>query len=188
MDKEEEAPQADTCEAVNNDFKITRNNYSKKFPKVKARTYNVFHPTLCGFLLGRLDTNLKELPIDRRIHSSALPEGALETIASQVERGIAKEEVLTWLVAPAEGHPKKKDCFTLSEFVRTLTKGEPIKYTHKTKVDWTSDRVRNQVRDFLAKGKSLAHIAKYLGVSKSTLTKANKRLKYRLYIPKGVLV
>ena len=187
MDKKEEAPQGGTCEAINNE-KISNKNYSKKLLKVKVDTYNVFHPTLCGFLLGRLDGNLKELKIDRSMHGSALPEGALETIASQIERGIAKEEVLTWLVAPAEGHPKKRDCFTLSEFVRKLTEGEPIKYTHKTKVEWTSDRVRNQVKDSLSKGKSLAHIARHLGVSKSTLTKANKRHGYRLYIPKGELV
>jgi len=54
---------------------------------------------------------------------------------------------------------------------------------YKSKVDWTSDRVRNQVQGLLAQDKSLSYIARHLGVSRSTLTMANKRHNYRLYIP-----
>jgi len=52
-----------------------------------------------------------------------------------------------------------------------------------SKVDWSSDRVKNQVQGLLAHGKSLSYIARYLGVVRSTLTEANKRHNYRLYIP-----
>jgi len=54
---------------------------------------------------------------------------------------------------------------------------------YTSKVDWTNDRVKNQVQGLLAHGRSLSHIARHLGVSRSTLTKANKRHNYRLYIP-----
>ena len=54
---------------------------------------------------------------------------------------------------------------------------------YMSKLDWSGDRVKNQIQDFLSKGKSLAHIARHLGVSRSTLTKANKRHNYRLYVP-----
>ena len=157
--------------------------------KEKAETYNVFLPKSQCFLLGRLDTSLRERSIDRDMHSTtALPVGALETIVDQVERGVATKKAMSLLVAPALGWPSRKDCFLLGEFVRKHSKSETIKYKRTTKVDWTSARVRNQVQDFLSKGKSLAHVAKYLGVSKSTLTKANKRHQYRFYFPKGVLV
>jgi hypothetical protein len=54
---------------------------------------------------------------------------------------------------------------------------------YTSKVDWTSDRVKNQVQGLLAIGESLSYIARHLGVSRSTLTKANQRHNYRLYIP-----
>jgi len=54
---------------------------------------------------------------------------------------------------------------------------------YKSKVDWSSDRVRNQVQGLLDHGRSLSYIARHLGVSRSTLTMANKRHNYRLYIP-----
>ena len=52
-----------------------------------------------------------------------------------------------------------------------------------SKVDWSSDRVRNQVQGLLAHGRSLSYIARHLGVSRSTLSEANKRHNYRLYMP-----
>ncbi len=52
-----------------------------------------------------------------------------------------------------------------------------------SKIDWASDRVKNQVQGLLAHGKSLSYIARHLGVVRSTLTEANKRHNYRLYIP-----
>ena len=54
---------------------------------------------------------------------------------------------------------------------------------YTSKIDWLSDRVRNQVQGLLAQDKSLSFIARHLGVSRSTLTKANKRHNYRLYMP-----
>ena len=54
---------------------------------------------------------------------------------------------------------------------------------YMSKVDWASDRVKNQVQGLLAHGKSLSYIARHLGVVRSTLTEANKRHNYRLYIP-----
>ena len=54
---------------------------------------------------------------------------------------------------------------------------------HKSKVDWSSDRVKNQVQGLLAHGRTLSYIARHLGVSRSTLTMANKRHNNRLYIP-----
>jgi len=57
---------------------------------------------------------------------------------------------------------------------------------YMSKVDWTSDRVRNQVQGLLAHGRSLSYIARHLGVSRSTLTVANKRHNYRLYIPDAI--
>ncbi len=54
---------------------------------------------------------------------------------------------------------------------------------YMSKVDWSSDRVKNQVQGLLAHGKSLSYIARHLGVVRSTLTEANKRHNYRLYIP-----
>ena len=57
---------------------------------------------------------------------------------------------------------------------------------YMSKVDWTSDRVRNQIQGLLAHGRSLSYIARHLGVSRSTLTMANKRHNYRLYIPDAI--
>ena len=54
---------------------------------------------------------------------------------------------------------------------------------HMSKVDWLSDRVKNQVQGLLALGENLSFIARHLEVSRSTLTKANKRHNYRLYVP-----
>jgi len=167
-----------------------------KEPKdtVGIGTYNVFHPLHMGLIIGRLDKNLKEKPINRELNGAALPQGVLETIVSQMERGVAAEKAKllldSALVAPALGNPKEDECFTLSEFIKKCVNNEQIKYKHITsgnrytsKVDWTSNRARNQVQDLLSKGKSLAQIARYLGVSRSTLSKANKRNGYRLYIP-----
>lgn len=50
-----------------------------------------------------------------------------------------------------------------------------------SKVDWSSDRVRNQVQGRRDHGESLSYIAKCFGVARSTLTMANKR--YHLYPP-----
>lgn len=52
---------------------------------------------------------------------------------------------------------------------------------HMSKVDWSSDRVRNQVQGRRDHGESLSYIAKCFGVARSTLTMANKR--YHLYPP-----
>ena len=52
-----------------------------------------------------------------------------------------------------------------------------------SKLDWTGDRVKNQIQGLLAHGRSLSYIARHLGVSRSTLTKANERLYYSLYDP-----
>ena len=52
---------------------------------------------------------------------------------------------------------------------------------YMSKVDWVSDRVRNQVQGLLDHGRSLSYIAKYLEVSRSTLSMANKR--HHLYAP-----
>jgi len=153
---------------------------------IRAGTYNIFHPKQKGFVIGRLDKNLKEKRINRELNGSALPRGVLETIVSQMERGVATEEAISLLdsalVAPALGHPKVDDCFTLGEFVRNAVKRK-AKDTHKTsgnrytsKVDWASKRVRDQIQDLhFSQKKSLAFIARHLGVSRSTLSKANKR-------------
>ncbi len=73
-----------------------------------------------------------------------------------------------------------------SEVVNEPKTPESIKSgnRYKSKVDWSSDRVRNQVQGLLAHGESLSFIANHLGVSRSTLTEANKRHNHRLYIPK----
>jgi len=55
---------------------------------------------------------------------------------------------------------------------------------HMSKVDWESDRVKNQVQGLIAYDETLTFIANHLKVSRSALTKANKRLNYRFYIPK----
>jgi len=52
---------------------------------------------------------------------------------------------------------------------------------YMSKVDWSSDRVRNQVQGRLDHGESLSYIARCFGVARSTLTMANKR--YHLYPP-----
>jgi len=165
-------------------------NSNKKTPndKTPAGSYNIFHPHLNGFLLGMIDKDLNVLPVNRELHGAALSEHTIELIISQIERGIAKKTVLSWLVAPALGNPKEDACYTLGKFVK---KHNRIEYQQKksgnrytAKVDWLSDKVKNQVQDLLNKHQSLSSIARYLGVSRSTLTKANKRHHYRLYIPK----
>jgi len=52
---------------------------------------------------------------------------------------------------------------------------------YMSKVDWSSDRVKNQIQGRLDHGESLSYIAKCFGVARSTLTMANKR--YHLYAP-----
>lgn len=46
---------------------------------------------------------------------------------------------------------------------------------YMSKVDWASDRVRKKIKRYIAGGRTLSYIARCLKVSRSTLSKANKR-------------
>ena len=50
---------------------------------------------------------------------------------------------------------------------------------YMSKVDWASDKVRKKIKRELANDRTLTYIARCLKVSRSTLSKANKR--YTLY-------
>ena len=50
---------------------------------------------------------------------------------------------------------------------------------YMSKVNWASDKVKKKIKREIANGKTLSYIARCLKVSRSTLTKANKR--YTLY-------
>ncbi len=54
---------------------------------------------------------------------------------------------------------------------------------YKSKVDWTSEKVRKKIKRELANGRTLSYIARCLKVSRSTLTKANERHYQDLYDP-----
>ena len=46
---------------------------------------------------------------------------------------------------------------------------------YMSKVDWASDRVRKKIKRYIAGGRTLSYIARCLKVSRSTLSRANKR-------------
>ena len=50
---------------------------------------------------------------------------------------------------------------------------------YMSKVDWVSEKVRRKIKREIANGRTLSYIARCLKVSRSTLTKANKR--HKLY-------
>lgn len=52
---------------------------------------------------------------------------------------------------------------------------------YKSKVDWTSEKVRKKIKRELANDRTLSYIARCLKVSRSTLTKANERHYQALY-------
>ena len=52
---------------------------------------------------------------------------------------------------------------------------------YMSKVDWDSEKIRKKIKRYIAGGRTLSYIARCLEVSRSTLSKANKR--YGLYTP-----
>jgi len=169
----------------------------------KARlNYTVYSPDNLNFPLGIINHKGAVL--------SGV--NALEVIIVHAKNGTAKDKANNLLCVPNLGVPKENDVITLGEIFgkstikdKGLTKKliahlntgrkiiAPVRSKNSTggksgnrylsKVDWKSDRVKNQVQGLLAHGESLAFIARHLGVTKSTLTKANKRNNYRLYYP-----
>ena len=159
-------------------------------------TYTVFSPDEVNFPLGVIDKKGNVL--------SGV--SALDVIIANAKKGEASDKVNNLLCVRDIEHPKGKDVVTLGNllgrpsklkdqnFVRELLKRFLVKKKesskniksgnrHISKVNWSSGRVRNQVQGLLAHGRSLSYIARYLDVSRSTLTKANKRHNYRFYIP-----
>ena len=133
---------------------------------------NIEHPegidvTTLGELMGKPSS-----PIDKpRVNNllNRIPRNELDEHTGYTHKAINEiEEVEA---------PKIKEKKDLSK--RVIKSGN----RYMSKVDWTSDRVKNQVQGLLAHGKSLSYIARHLGVVRSTLTEANKRHNYRLYIP-----
>ena len=160
-------------------------------------TYTVYSPDEVNFPLGVIDKKGNVLSGVR----------ALDIIIANAIKGSASDKANNLLCVPDIEQPKAKDLITLGEllgrpskpkdrdFESKLFKRFPVKKKdlskriiksgnrYMSKTDWTSDRIKNQVQGLIAHGKSLSYIAKHLGVSRSTLTKANKRHNYRLYIP-----
>ena len=52
---------------------------------------------------------------------------------------------------------------------------------YMSKVEWDSKKIRKKIKRYIAGGRTLSYIARCLEVSRSTLSKANKR--YGLYTP-----
>ena len=157
-------------------------------------TYTVFSPDEVNFPLGVIDKKGNVLSGVR----------ALDAIIANAKKGCASDKAYNLHCVPSIKQPKEADFITLGALLRRASKLKdkdseskrfPVKKKdlskpiiksgnrYKSKVDWTSDRVRNQVQGLLEHGKSLSFIARHLGVSRSTLTMANKRHNHRLYIP-----
>lgn len=166
-------------------------------------TYTVFSPDYVNFPLGVINHNGNILSGVR----------ALDVIIANAKKGSVSYKANNLLCVPDIERPKEKDLISLGallgspnepkdrNFVSNLLKRfliDEVKEVEKkdllkrsiksgnrymSKIDWTSDRVKNQVQGLLAQGKSLSYIARHLGVSRSALTKANERHNYRLYIP-----
>ena len=83
---------------------------------------------------------------------------------------------------------KRKDCVKLGHlFAPKKNRGSDEgliaiaeKDRYKGKVDW--EQKRHLIGQLLQQGKSVSQVARYLGVSPSALSKANKR--HNLYAPK----
>ncbi len=166
-------------------------------------TYTVYSPDDLKFPLGVINNKGKILYGIR----------ALDAIIANAKKGSASDKANNLLCVPVIEQPKAKDLITLGKLLGSPSKPKDRNFVSKllnrfligevdevekkdlfkrviksgnrymSKTDWTSDRVKNQVQGLLAHGKSLSYIARHLGVSRSTLTKANKRHNYRLYIP-----
>jgi len=156
-------------------------------------TYTVYNPDRLGFVLCKIDQTGKIIGGGNDVEWTPTSINAFQYMIDQIIRGIATDKAKDFAnrtrCVPDIKHPKEKDVITLGElmggkqkelFERIIKSGN--RYMSKT--DWTSDRIKNQVQGLLAHGRSLSHIARHLGVPKSTLSKANKRHNYRLYIPK----
>ena len=166
-------------------------------------TYTVYSPDDLNFPLGVINNKGKILSGIR----------ALDAIIANAKKGSANDKANNLLCVPDIEQPKAKDLITLGELLGSPSKPKDANFVSKllnrfligevgevekkdllkrviksgnrymSKNDWTSDRIKNQVQGLLAHGESLSYIARHLGVSRSTLTKANKRHNYRLYIP-----
>jgi len=160
-------------------------------------TYTVFSPDEVNFPLGVIDKKGNVL--------SGVE--ALDVIIANAKKGSVRDKANNLLCVRDIDYPQENDVMTLRallgrpskpkdrDFESNLLKRFPVKKKdlfkrviksgnrYMSKTDWTSDRVKNQIQGLLAHGKSLSYIARHLGVPRSTLTKANKRHNYRLYIP-----
>jgi len=120
-----------------------------------------------GELMGRPSRPIDEIRADNLL--SRIPRNELGEHTGYTHKAI--DEIVE---VEAPDIEKKKD---LSK--RVIKSGN----RYKSKVDWSSDRVKNQVQGLLDHGRSLSYIARHLKVSRSTLSEANKRHNYRLYPP-----
>ena len=153
--------------------------------------YLIFHPSYPGWIWAEVnedgETDNEILAnIIRKMREGIYTKKAFNLrCVPNIQKKIGKPPKPKWLSLVA----KKSDCTTLGElFAPKKAKGSQIglrtiseKDRYKGKIDWESNR--QKITDWIGAGTSLGKIAKQLGVSPSTLSKAN--IRYGLYTPKS---
>jgi len=116
--------------------------------------------------------------------------GYLETLISQIRRGVATETAKKVLCVPANmEHPKLRDCRTLHDLFGKKHSGNranlrdlPSELRYAGRVDWADPSIREKVQELHSGGESIRAIARCFGVTHQALTKANR--KHQLYPPR----
>ncbi len=134
--------------------------------------YQIYHPDYPGFKWTKVSKDGKTDNV------------VLANIISSMRRGVYTQRAYNLRLVPDIENPKRKDCTTLGKlFACKKSSGSQIglrKISEKNRFkgrDWEAERVR--ITEWADSGLSVSDMAKRIGVSQSTLSKANKR--YGLY-------
>ena len=145
-------------------------------------TYTVYNPKYLGYVLGKIDQTGKVIVIEGT--------NALQYLIDQIKRGIVTDKAKEIRCVPDIPKVKEKHVKTLHQLLEKSVTTKPKrsgnrknlkviteKYRYKGKIDWEARRA--EIERWGKEGLSLSVVASNLGISKSTLSMANKR--YKLY-------
>lgn len=144
--------------------------------------YSIQHPQQLGFVIGMVSDNGAVISGD----------GHIFILIDQITRGLATSTAKKLRCIPDLPKVKDKDVTTLGALLGASKKSRGCIDNLKTiqeadrfkgKINW--QRQRKNISQWIASGLTLTAISKNLGVSRSALSKANKR--FDLYPPKNGL-
>jgi len=167
--------------------------------RAQQANFIVFDPVRPGHILATIDSHgkLKKTAGELNQPSTvSIDHKAWDYLISQIKRGVATKRARNLICIPAthkNGNlsARQKDATTLGRLLsKAKNRGSNIGLTTiapenrwKGKVDW--EVKRPVISQWMNNGKSVSMVARRLGVSPSTLSKANKR--FNFYVPKRPL-